>query len=101
MLSIGSAVRLVTNGLVLATYRPEDVRDEVDIAVRVPNNWRELDQLQRQTINTPRGQVPLSQFVTRQPICSTVPWTAFSWQPPWSRIKMGSDEDFHQTPKCA
>ncbi|KXS51159.1 MAG: acriflavin resistance protein, partial [Marinobacter sp. T13-3] len=64
VLSVGSAVRLVTNGLVLATYRPEDVRDEVDIAVRVPRDWRELDQLERQTINTPRGQVPLSQFVT-------------------------------------
>jgi len=67
VLSIGSAVRLVTNGLVLATYRPEDVRDEVDIAVRVPNNWRELDHLQRQTISTPRGQVPLSQFLDLQP----------------------------------
>lgn len=67
VLSIGSAVRLVTNGLVLATYRPEDVRDEVDIAVRVPNNWRELDQLQRQTINTSRGQVPLSEFVNLEP----------------------------------
>ena len=67
VLSIGSAVRLVTNGLVLATYRPEDVRDEVDIAVRVPNNWRELDQLQRQTINTSRGQVPLSEFVKLEP----------------------------------
>lgn len=67
VLSIGSAVRLVTNGLVLATYRPEDVRDEVDIAVRVPNNWRELDQLQRQTINTARGQIPLSEFVDLEP----------------------------------
>ncbi|WP_372966125.1 efflux RND transporter permease subunit [Marinobacter sp.] len=67
VLSIGSAVRLVTNGMVLATYRPEDVRDEVDIAVRVPNNWRELEYLQRQTINTPRGQVPLSEFVTLEP----------------------------------
>ncbi|MBD3640652.1 MAG: efflux RND transporter permease subunit [Marinobacter sp.] len=67
VLSIGSAVRLVTNGLVLASYRPEDVRDEVDIAVRVPNNWRELDQLERQTINTSRGQVPLSEFVSLEP----------------------------------
>ena len=67
VLSIGSAVRLVTNGLILATYRPEDVRDEVDIAVRAPNNWRELEQLQRQTINTPRGQVALSEFVTLEP----------------------------------
>ncbi|MDF0751056.1 efflux RND transporter permease subunit [Marinobacter sp. 71-i] len=67
VLSVGSAVRLITNGLVLATYRPEDVRDEVDIAVRVPNNWRELDQFQRQTINTSRGQVPLSEFVELEP----------------------------------
>ena len=55
------------NGLVIATYRPEDVRDEVDIAVRVPNRWRALDQLQRQTLNTSRGQVPLAQFVTLEP----------------------------------
>ncbi len=67
VLSVGSAVRLITNGLVLATYRPEDVRDEVDIAVRVPNNWRELDQIERQTIHTSRGQVPLSQFVKLEP----------------------------------
>src|SRR5690554_898481 len=67
VLSIGSAVRLVTNGLVLATYRPEDVRDEVDITMHVPNNWRELDHLERQTLNTPRGQVPLSEFVDLEP----------------------------------
>lgn len=67
VVGVGSAVRLVTNGLVLATYRPEEVRDEVDIVVRVPSNWRELDQFQRQTINTARGQVPLSQFVELAP----------------------------------
>lgn len=71
VLSVGSAVRLVTNGLVLATYRPEDVRDEVDIAVRVPNNWRELDQFERQTINTSRGQVPLSYFLSLEPAPKT------------------------------
>ncbi|MCK7545107.1 efflux RND transporter permease subunit [Marinobacter bryozoorum] len=69
--SIGSSVRLVTNGLVLATYRPADVRDEVDIAVRVPAAWRELDQFERQTLNTSRGQVPLSQFVTLEPAAKT------------------------------
>ncbi|WP_166258493.1 efflux RND transporter permease subunit [Marinobacter salicampi] len=71
VLSAGSAVRLITNGLVLATYRPEDVRDEVDIAVRVPEMWRELDQFERQTINTPRGQVPLSYFLTLEPAPKT------------------------------
>ncbi len=69
--SIGSSVRLVTNGLVLATYRPSDVREEVDIAVRVPPAWRELDQFERQTLNTSRGQVPLSQFVSLEPAPKT------------------------------
>lgn len=65
--SIGSAVQMVTTGLMLATYRPVDALDEVDIRVRLPHSWRSLDQLERLTLNTERGQVPLSQFVTREP----------------------------------
>lgn len=67
VLSVGNAVQLITNGLMLATYRPEDATDEVDIRVRVPHNWRSIDQLSRMTINTSRGQVPLSHFATLQP----------------------------------
>ncbi|MDX1588350.1 MAG: efflux RND transporter permease subunit [Oleiphilaceae bacterium] len=67
VLSVGNAVQLVTNGLILATYRPEEVRDEVDILVRMPRNDRTLDQFQRLTLNTDRGQMPLSHFVTRVP----------------------------------
>lgn len=67
VLSVGNAVQLVTNGLKLATYRPEDATDEVDIRVRLPGNWRSLDQLGRLTLNTPAGQVPLSNFVELQP----------------------------------
>jgi multidrug efflux pump len=51
----------------LVTYRPEDASDEVDIRVRLPANWRSLDQLGRLTLNTPSGQVPLSNFVSLQP----------------------------------
>ncbi|WP_439859261.1 efflux RND transporter permease subunit [Pseudomonas sp. MBLB4136] len=67
VLSVGNAVQLVTNGLKLATYRPEDASDEVDIRVRLPENWRSLDQLGRLTLNTPSGQVPLANFVSLQP----------------------------------
>lgn len=63
VVSVGNAIRLVTNGLVLANYRPEDVRDEVDILVRLPHAWRSLDQFERMTLNTERGQIPLSHFV--------------------------------------
>lgn len=67
VLSVGNAVQLVTNGLNLATYRPEDANDEVDIRVRLPANFRSLDQLSRLTLRTQRGQVPLSHFVTLAP----------------------------------
>jgi multidrug efflux pump len=66
VLSVGNAVQMITNGLKLATYRPEDATDEVDIRVRLPGNWRSLDQLGRLTLNTPSGQVPLSNFVDLQ-----------------------------------
>lgn len=67
VLSVGNAVQMITNGLKLATYRPEDATDEVDIRVRLPGNWRSLDQLGRLTLSTPTGQVPLSNFVDLQP----------------------------------
>lgn len=65
--TIGSAVQLLTTGLQVASYRPPEVSDEVDIRVRLPQNWRSLDQLERLTINTQRGQVPISHFVTLTP----------------------------------
>jgi len=65
--TVGSAVQLVTNGLQLATYRPPDADDEVDIRVRLPGAWRSLDQLRRLTVTTARGQVPISQFVRLEP----------------------------------
>ncbi|MFG0805172.1 efflux RND transporter permease subunit [Pseudomonas fluvialis] len=67
VLSVGNAVQMITNGLKLATYRPEDATDEVDIRVRLPGSWRSLDQLGRLTLNTSAGQVPLSHFVDLQP----------------------------------
>lgn len=65
--TIGSAVQLLTTGLQVASYRPPEVSDEVDIRVRLPQHWRSLDQLERLTINTQRGQVPISHFVTLTP----------------------------------
>src|SRR5690606_5761443 len=71
VVSVGNAVQLVTNGLMLATYRPEDATDEVDIRVRVPGTWRSMDQIARLTVNTSRGQVPLSHFVELVPAQKT------------------------------
>lgn len=65
--TIGSAVQLVTHGLLLSTYRPQDATDEVDIRVRLPAQSRSLDQLERLTLHTDRGQVPISHFVRLEP----------------------------------
>ncbi len=71
VVSVGNVVRLVTNGLVLSTYRPEGVRDEVDILVRLPELWRSLDQFERLTLNTRDGQVPITNFVDLEPAPKT------------------------------
>lgn len=65
--AVGSAVQLVTNGLRVASYRPAHAPDEVDISVRFPHDWRSIDQLDRLTLNTSRGQVPISHFASLEP----------------------------------
>src|SRR5690606_36766137 len=59
ILTVGNAVQLVTNGVLLANYRPEDATDDVDIRVRLPGDLRSIDQLSRLTVNTALGQVAL------------------------------------------
>ncbi|MDX1562049.1 MAG: efflux RND transporter permease subunit, partial [Gammaproteobacteria bacterium] len=63
--TIGSAVQLVTNGIMLGDYRPDDADDEVDIRVRFPEHMRNVGQLDRLTVNTSMGSVPIGNFVER------------------------------------
>lgn len=64
--SVGTVVQLVTNGLKLSDYRPAGVDDAVDIRLRLPENRRTLATLSQLRIETPRGSVPISNFVTRK-----------------------------------
>ena len=66
ILSVGSMIQLVTNGLMIGTYRPDDAEDEIDIRVRLPDRERTLDQLDQLRVITKYGPVPLSNFVTRK-----------------------------------
>lgn len=63
--TVGSTVRLVTNGIKVATYRPDDADDEVDIIARFPLAARNIGEIDRLVVNTPRGAVPLAHMVTR------------------------------------
>lgn len=68
---IGNIVRLITNGLTVTDFRPNDSDDEIDIAVRFPRDKRTIDQLDRIRLTTDEGLVPLSNFVTRTAIPRT------------------------------
>ncbi|MBI1385202.1 MAG: AcrB/AcrD/AcrF family protein [Rhizobiales bacterium] len=65
--SVGAMIQLVTNGILVGKYRPDDSEDEVDIRVRLPEADRTLDQLDQLRIVTPAGMVPITNFVTREP----------------------------------
>lgn len=68
---VGSIIQLVTNGIKLGDYRPDDSDEEIDIRVRFPSGNRSLDALGDLRIPTQRGNVPISTFVTRKPAIAT------------------------------
>ncbi|MDH3772334.1 MAG: efflux RND transporter permease subunit, partial [Nitrospirota bacterium] len=63
---VGSFVQLVTNGIHIGDYRPDDANDEVEIRARFPEADRSLGQFDRLRVNTPYGSVPITNFVTRR-----------------------------------
>jgi multidrug efflux pump len=66
--SIGTAVQLVTNGIMVGKYRPDDSQDEVDIRVRYPSESRGIHALDDLRVAAADGtMVPISNFVTRKP----------------------------------
>ena len=64
---IGAAVQLVTNGILVGRYRPDDADDEVDIRVRFPKDDRSASAIDTLRVSTPNGNVPLNLFVDRIP----------------------------------
>ena len=64
---VGNMIQLVTNGIKIGEYRPDDAEDEIDIRVRYPYDYRNLAQIDDLRIPTPNGLVPISNFVKRVP----------------------------------
>ena len=63
--TIGQVIRLVTGGIKVDEYRPDDSDDEVEIRVRYPVEFRTIKQLDSIRVRTAQGLVPLSNFVKR------------------------------------
>ncbi|MGE3627050.1 MAG: efflux RND transporter permease subunit, partial [Hyphomicrobiales bacterium] len=66
--SVGGMIQMVTNGILIGKYRPDDSEDEVDIRLRLPQDDRTINQLDALRVQTPNGMVPISNFVTRQAV---------------------------------
>jgi len=64
---IGQAIQLVTSGIRIAGYRPDDATDEIDIRVRYPLGSRHLDEIEALRVTTSQGLVAISQFVRLTP----------------------------------
>ncbi|MDR2417250.1 MAG: efflux RND transporter permease subunit [Holosporales bacterium] len=64
--SVGTAVQLVTRGVKVGAFRPDDSPDEIDIMLRFPPRERMVDELDRLQIQTLFGLMPISSFVERK-----------------------------------
>ncbi len=64
---VGTMLQMVTTGIKLGEYRPDDSDDEIDIRARYPRNYRTIEQLDNVRISTAEGLVPISNFVEMLP----------------------------------
>jgi len=66
--TVGGMVQLVTRGILLDTMRVDSSDDEIEIRVRLPEEDRVLSTLDSLKVRTQDGLVPLSNFITREPV---------------------------------
>ena len=66
--SVGAMVQLVTRGILLDTMRVDSSDEEIEIRLRLPEEQRVLSTLDTLKLRTSEGLVPLSNFVSRQPV---------------------------------
>ncbi|MCH2677398.1 MAG: efflux RND transporter permease subunit [Alphaproteobacteria bacterium] len=66
IVTIGNAIKLVTNGLKFSSYRPDESIDEIDIVARFPQENRNLQELDRIRIQTDSENIPVSNFVKKK-----------------------------------
>lgn len=64
---IGQMIQMVTEGVYLGEYRPDDADEEVEIRLRYPSEDRSIDALRHLRVSTSNGSVPISSFVKIEP----------------------------------
>ena len=67
IVTVGNVIQLVTNGILIGHYRPDDSDEEIEIRARYPYGARSFDRLDQLRVLTPAGNVPITNFVKREP----------------------------------
>ncbi|MDD9894007.1 MAG: efflux RND transporter permease subunit, partial [Gammaproteobacteria bacterium] len=72
--TVGQNIQLLTQGIKLGEYRPDDLDDELDIRARLPRESRDIESLDHVQVSTANGQMSLGDFVQREvePRVSTI-----------------------------
>ena len=65
--TVGDAIQMLTHGLKVTEFMPEDSDEEIDIVVKYDKPFRTLDELDQILIEGKNGAVSLSLFVKRMP----------------------------------
>ncbi|MAH73523.1 MAG: acriflavin resistance protein [Cellvibrionales bacterium TMED49] len=66
--TLGQSIQLVTNGLPLSYFRPDDAEEEVEISLRYPKLQRNFTELDGLLVNSALGSVPIGIFTERRPV---------------------------------
>ncbi|WP_319381364.1 efflux RND transporter permease subunit [Thiomicrorhabdus sp.] len=65
--TLGNTVQMLTSGIKIASYQPDDAEEELDIRLRFPEPERNLEQMMNLKVPTAYGPVPLSNFAEFHP----------------------------------
>lgn len=68
---IGNAIQMVTHGIKINEFMPEDSDEEIDVVVKYKEKYQTLDELDRIEVEGKKGLVPLSLFVKRNAVPRT------------------------------
>lgn len=63
---VGGAIQMLSTGVKVSEYRPDDLDEEIDVRIRLPREQRSVETLDRMTVSTAQGQIPLSSFVEQR-----------------------------------
>ncbi len=65
IVSVGNAIQMVSTGIKLGEYRPDDSDEVIDIRARYPRRYRTIEELDNIRFSSGQGRVPIGNFVKR------------------------------------